>query len=341
MILDFNDRNFKFYPEFEYYCFKNCFLQILEYYGVQNAKYFLDCTTDWTYQVDENHDVVFGTGDPYSGFIQPYDNLVKIYTTDEISKDEIWKNNIEKITNGIPIIIAVDIFYLKYTPYYQKKHSYHSAVLTGYDEVTDEFYLVDWYPPWFYKGKISREELEDARKSLNEGDGVLSGVPIKYLYAEVEKKEINESIENLIKIQLQKNIYQYYNTDDNQYETKGYIAIKSVMEKIEEYIRNSNEEQKSFFEKIYGELFFTPYRKKLFYWYLNNAFSDLNNFGFVKPLSVLDETISEWKGLLSLLIKCSMLASNENLELLLNRCQEILEKEKKLSYELYELNRSI
>lgn len=340
MIRDFNDRDFEFYPEFEYYCYKNCFLQILEYYGVQNAKYYLDCTTDWTCQTGKNEGIVFGTGDPFSSFIPPFDDHVKIYTTDDRTKEQIWKDNIESINNGTPVVIAVDIFYLKYTPYYQKKHSYHSAVLTGYDEFTDEFYVVDWYPPWYFKGKISRDELENSRGSENDGDGILSGDPIKYLFAEIDRVDYSESMRDLIQAQIQRNMDLYYKGVESDGTVKGYKAINSMIDKIEESFTYTKEKQKGFFENLYSQLFFTPYRKKLFHWYLNNAYVELNNFGFEKPIRILDETINTWKVFLSLIIKCSMVSSEKNLELLVKRCTEIIEKEKQLGYELYELNRN-
>ncbi len=341
MLHDLINKDMKFHMEFEYYCFKNCYLQILDYYGVFNAKYFLDCTTDWTYRKGKNKDFSFDTGNPYSSFLSPFDHKVKKVVLMEKTKEEIWNENIEAIQNGIPVVVAADVFYLSYTPYYQKKHSYHSLILAGYDKPKNEFFVIDWYPPWYFKGRMSRDELDASRGSLNEGDGILSGKPINYLYTEVERDGFRESTKSLIQAQIQKNLDQYYCGVTSNDLMKGYKAINTMICNVEESFFYTKEEQKLFFEELYGQLFFTPTRKRLFRWYLENALFYCKSFGFVAPIQALDESIIGWKGLLSLLIKCSMNHSEANLELLVKQFNEILQKEKQFYYMLYELNRSL
>lgn len=341
MLQELIDKDMKFHMEFEYYCFKNCYLQILEYYGVYNAKYFLDCTTDWTYRKGKHEDFSFDTGDPYSSFLPPFDSKVKKIILKGKRKEEIWNENMEAIQNGIPVVVAVDVFYLSYTPYYQKKHSYHSVILSGYDKSKDEFLVIDWYPPWYFKGRMSRDELDASRGSLNEGDGILSGTPINYLYTEIERDGFQASTKSLIQIQIQKNLDQYYCGVTSNDMVKGYKAINAIICNVEESFYYTKEEQTTFFEKLYGKLFFTPTRKKLFRWYLENALSDNKSFGFVAPIQTLEESIAGWKGLLSLLIKCSMNCSDANLESLIKRFGEIMQKEKQFYYTLYELSRSL
>ena len=182
--------------------------------------------------------------------------------------------------------------------------------------------------------------MENSRGSENDGDGILSGDPIKYLFAEIDRVDYSESMRDLIQAQIQRNMDLYYKGVESDGTVKGYKAINSMIDKIEESFTYTKEKQKGFFENLYSQLFFTPYRKKLFHWYLNNAYVELNNFGFEKPIRILDETINTWKVFLSLIIKCSMVSSEKNLELLVKRCTEIIEKEKQLGYELYELNRN-
>lgn len=341
MLQEFINKDMRFHSEFEYYCFKNCYLQILEYYGVFNAKYFLDCTTDWMFWQENNKEISFNTGNPYTSFLPPFNSKVKEIMLGEKTKELIWKENEDAIRNGIPVVIAVDVFYLSYTPYYQKKHSYHSMILSGYNESKDEFYVIDWYPPWYFKGMMSKQELDYARGSLNEGDGILSGTPINYLYSEVEREGFCASTKSLIQTQIQNNLDQYYNGTVLNNRVKGYKAINAIISSIEESFCYSNKSQTLFFEKLYGQLFFIPTRKKLFGWYLKNVLSDYKNFGLKASIQVLEESISGWNGLLSLLIKCSMKYSEANLDLLLKQLSEILQKEKQFYYSLYELNRSL
>ncbi|NLL72989.1 MAG: BtrH N-terminal domain-containing protein [Clostridiales bacterium] len=340
MLHDLNERTSTFYPQFEYYCFKNCYLQILEYYGIYNAKYFIDCTTDWAFRKDSNKGIfTFDTGDPYSSFLPPFDQLVNKVTLDQKPAEQIWEENIKSIREGIPVVIAVDIFYLTYTPFYHKKHSYHSLILSGYED--EQFYVIDWYPPWYFKGMISKRELDEARSSANEGDGVLSGTPIDYLYTTVSRDGFTATRRELLKKEIQLNLDLYYNGVATSELAKGHLAISKMIDLVEESFQMEEKEQKLFFETLYQQLFFTPTRKNLFHWYLETVGSDYKSYAFEVAVYAADKSIKTWKGLLSLLIKCSMSSSKKNLDLLIKQCMDILENEKQFYYALYELNRSI
>lgn len=343
MLLDIYHASQKFYDEFEYYCFKSCYINVLEYYKVKNAKYYIDCSLDWTFEKDHNDafGYQFNTGDVYASFIQPFAPKIKYFSKETSSKNELWNSNKKLLEDNLPVVAATDVYYLKYTPYYHKKHSFHSLILAGYEEKNEEVYVIDWYKPWYFKGSLSLEELDMARDSENEKDGILSGNPIHYLYAQIEPKDWNADTQELINISLQDNLNKFYqgNTDFILY--KGYKAINEIAKLLEHNIDLDFDSRAKFLEDMYNKLYFVISRKKLFSWYLDEIHKDF-------PLIYVDdvkrksnESIQIWKNVLSLLIKCSMLNNNTTYEKMILEMQKCIIKEKQFYYVLYEFGNII
>lgn len=61
----FMESEFVFPKEFEYYCFKNCYWNLLKYYGVESPELFLDCGIEWLFTEDgsDKYGYSFSTGD--------------------------------------------------------------------------------------------------------------------------------------------------------------------------------------------------------------------------------------------------------------------------------------
>ncbi len=337
-----------FYDDYEYYCFKNCYYNVLNYYGVKNAEYYIEYSMDWTFskvgESDDEFKYQFSTGDPYSSFHKPFNQRVHYLSKNELSIEEIWERNKKAIDNNIPVIAQVDVFYLKYTPYYMKKHSFHSLILAGYEEQTKEVYVIDWYKPWFYKGSMSFEELHLARNSENEPDGLFSGNPINYLYSEVESAQWNMdkiSTFELINKSIQDNLDKYYSgrIEDNDY--KGYYAINEVAKLIEKNISLNPDNRARFLEDLHQKLYFIVTRKKLFYWHIEKINKDFPLIYVDHVKKELGDTIKQWKILLSLIIKCSMSKENSIYENIVANMHDIIIKEKQFYYTLYEFNKII
>ena len=332
----------KFYPEHEYYCFKNCYLQILRYYQVKDSEFYIDCTTEWTFNFDEasSFGYNFGTGEVYSSFIGPYANQVTTKDITQYSTDELWTYNCEAVKQGIPIVVATDVYHLSYTPFFHKKNSFHSLILSGWNENENSWSVVDWYPPWFYRGTIVTNELDNARGSANEGDGILSGHPINYMCAEVSRTGWDKRSKDLISLQIQQQLDSFY-TDKQQNIYKGFHAIKQLFSLTEKYLVCNPNQRTEFLEDLYQKCFFVPTRKNLFKWYLEMAAERYGPIKYRMAILMHQETIHAWKGLLSLLIKSAMSFNEQIHEMILKQILLIYEKEKTNYFTLYELSRSV
>ncbi len=341
MILEIYDSPKRFDPEFEFYCFKNCYRQVLDYYNVKNATYYIDCTTEWIFQYDNRFSFgfEFSTGEVYSSFLPPFENKVKAYDCTQVPVDKIWGMNKERLAERIPLVVATDVFYLKYTPYYYKKHSFHSLLLCGFSG-EEEQNIVDWYSPWFYKGTVNKAELDQARASQNPADGILSGKPINYMWAEVERDgwaaEDHELISTTVNLALDRF---YIHTKGDGTTFRGYYALNALLSLVEENAALEPAQRGGFLEDLHRKLYFTPMRKTLFKYYLQTAFEE---YGFTKlgvSVDALNETINCWKKTLSMVIKCSIANTEANYSKLIGFFKETIMKEKQLYYTLYEVGK--
>lgn len=348
MILDiYRDKQF-FYDAFEYFCFKSCYLNVLRYYKVKNPEFYIDYSLDWTFLKDENDKwgYNFHIGDINDNLISPFEKQIVSVNKQMKSTEEIWKSNKEKLKQGIPVVVTVDVFYLHYTPYFHKKHSIHSLILAGYEEAKEKVYVIDWYPSWYYKGEMSRNELDVARNSTNESDGILSGIPINYTSSTINQWEIKHEELQLIKYGIEDNLHKFYqvNTDRKvsiQGKVKGYQALKEITIVFENNMSLEDMERIKFLENTYEKLYFVPSRKKLFCWFLGRVEEEypMISVGGVKEKLTL--TMNSWKTLLSLIIKCTMRNTDFDYEKVLLRLERILLEEKQFYYSLYELNQRV
>jgi hypothetical protein len=96
----------------------------------------------------------------------------------------------ELIDNDIPVIMAVDLYYISYHRAFGKEHGLHYIVVTGYNEEQGYLELFDKYKlsSSDFDGKMSFEEIRLARGSENPLNNPLMGQyrrPINNLWAEV------------------------------------------------------------------------------------------------------------------------------------------------------------
>lgn len=332
-----------FYSEFEYYCYKSCYLNVLRYYHVKHPEFYIDYSLDWTFIKDnkEKWGYTFNTGNLNSDFLYPFNQELHCINKNMISKEQIWELNKRDLQNDIPVIVTVDVFYLKYTPYFHKKHSIHSLILAGYDKKEEKVYIIDWYHSWYFKGEISREELDIARNSMNESDGILSGIPINYTSYTISKSVFYMDGLELIKQSVQDNQNKYYLGTCGPKRYKGYYAINEIARLLEQNMNLKKEDRAGFLEDLYEKLYFVHSRKKIFNWFLGRIQEEYSMISVNCTQKKLNETMALWKKLLSLIIKCRMTNKDEVYEKVIMLVQQIILEEKQFYYSLYELNKKI
>lgn len=98
-----------------------------------------------------------------------------------------WLQVKEALQNGSPVIVAVDNFYLPFRPAYQDIHAGHLILVYGFDEETEQVYVLDSMPPAFM-GPIDLAALKASRSSLNptdEEDYFFSNAPVANRWLEL------------------------------------------------------------------------------------------------------------------------------------------------------------
>jgi hypothetical protein len=111
-----------------------------------------------------------------------------MYITDD---ESIAYNRLrELIDNDIPVIAAVDLYYISYHRAFQKEHGIHCDIITGYDETERYFELFDVFQHSSsdFDGKLPMSEVSQARASDNPLNNPIMGDysrPIRNLWIEI------------------------------------------------------------------------------------------------------------------------------------------------------------
>lgn len=321
-----------------FYCFKNCLKQILEYKKIKDSILFLDCTLPMFYEKRESEST-FSCGSSLDMLLPILKNKIQCYQIDDkMSNTKINEIIDQNISQGNPVVLAVDIYYLPYTSFYHEMHGIHGIILCGFNQEKTAAYIIDMYTDWSYKGEINMFDLERARISLNKGDGVLSEKPINYLSIVLSSDLGEITSDDLIKNFFESMINTYYlDNDKNLYE--GHRALNKLYSDLSSYFKNEkNEELSQLLTSLRSSLFFITYRYRstlVYLSYLKNFFP--NNYNLLESLKVIDELINKWKIVYKLVIKNSLLITQKTIFTLLNEIENLIIKEKKFYYFLYKL----
>ncbi|HEX2927223.1 MAG TPA: BtrH N-terminal domain-containing protein [Ruminiclostridium sp.] len=115
------------------------------------------------------------------------DDKIKITLYVEDDQDIAHSRLIELIDREIPVIVVVDLYYMRYHGAYLKRHGAHAVVVTGYNQEEGYVELFDKYDlsKSNFDGRMPVEELILARKSENPLGSY--NKPIRNLWMEVRK----------------------------------------------------------------------------------------------------------------------------------------------------------
>lgn len=92
---------------------------------------------------------------------------IKITWYVDDDKDIAYSRMKELIDNEIPVVVVVDLFYMRYHKAYQKEHGMHSVIVTGYNEEENYVEIFDKYrfSNCDFNGRFPIDELMLARGS--------------------------------------------------------------------------------------------------------------------------------------------------------------------------------
>lgn len=330
--------------EYEYFCIKNCIKQILTFCSVHTPIFYINCSLNWqiTYSDNYRHGYLFQTGTLFTNLIESHKQQIKEYSQKDYDLQSAWEKNQIKVNQDQPIIVLVDTFYLPYTPYYKTKHSVHSIILYRYIENTNEFDVIDWYPPWFFMGSVSKAVIEEARLSNIEDDGVLGNICIDFSWFEIEDGNWqNDSI--VCGQNLKCNLNNFFNSFSKGSITKGNAVLYELYDILEKNI-NSNDDQflmEDFLKDFHSQLFFIPYNKNLFKCYLQYLMQHDHDAAKNIELDRIDKNINEWRTFLSFVIKCMVSLKSEYRIKLLSDFSFLIEREFEFYYYLKQIDESL
>lgn len=315
---------------FHFVCLKNCIRQILNYYGVQNSLFYINCVPDITYESDNNSNGKYFVA--YQSNLTPilpnYINKLKHFTYSEADSQKAWDDALLRINDGYPIIAMVDTYELTYREKdYHKNHGSHAIIVYGYDPSHEEVKIIDWYEPFFFKGKISKKEYLNARNSTNSySNNPFSGHSLENEWFYLCKHGWIEDSNKLLKESL--NLYLLYNLDVTLKPEKEntYVGVKALKILFEKF-SSINLPSKTIVEEFYNNIYSEYKAKHLFMHYLK-SYNEKNNTEFlVSVVSILKELCIKWDATTTLLLKTIVTNSTATFEKSKVKLSEIIKQE--------------
>lgn len=293
-----------FDKEYEGFCYQNCIREILNYYQCEAYDFYINMSLS-TRMVIQGEEYYICYDKMANGIIKS--ELSKVHRKDDERDGEtVLDENLERVTEGCPIITCVDGYYLRYFSYYKEKHCRHNLILTG-KGTSDNVTVLDWYTPHFYCGKIARDEFLMARESSNPDDGsIYSGSPIRNNWAIIERDGWNQHREDLIYENLSLSLEQYFPSDPKEkdilYGVRVYQKIRDDLSQIvllEQKVRCSK------LRYAHKELYQSVKRKYLFSYFLRKISEKVNRNLVGEAIEYMQGLIAGWEKFMTVLLKCS------------------------------------
>lgn len=327
-----NEEKLTFYDAYESFCYQNCQRQILEYYKIENSLFYINSSRSLIIEEQDNYKFKIKYNLSARSLLPSYDSNVKRIIKEERDYLDVWKDNLSLINNDIPIIVGVDSYFLSYLPFYKKSHGKHTLILSGYNEKEETVDIVDWFFPWFFKGKVDIRQFLEARDSKNDFDGgIYSGKPIYNNWAIVNNVGFHANYNDLIKETIEVSIKQFYESDNEKNTYHGIKALSYLLElliKIQDD-NISDDEKKRFLKTLYNSMYFHNRRNFFLKFYLEQANKRYERDNAIyNAINDINAIYEQWEKWLYLATKCQYKLNINNITKLLVNMQNIYELEK-------------
>lgn len=291
--------------DYESFCTENCIRQILEYYGVGYAPFFINAALKLTLAQSEADGFGYALLFDKKTVLPDYEDKIKVNMPYDKSTQEVWEENKTKVKEGVPIITSVDMFYFDYTSHYNKYHSNHQIILCGYSDDEEHATIIDHYQ-WVYKGNIALKRFKEARASLcPKDDSPYSGYPINNTWIEADRHGWNADPRELLCNTVSMSLEQYFTINpyykDNNY--FGIGALKKILEIVTQYKEVYVEDGVEFFRQLRLAFLFIYARIKLFKHYMQMSLSIITADILTKINEQAIQEVEEWELLIRLVIK--------------------------------------
>ncbi len=353
MLIDINSNHLTCYKEFEFFCFKNCCRNILEYNNIKNAKYYVNCSLDFTLLKDSNFKLGYKNirMTDIQSVIGDYplvknNNKVLLHKESRDNSLDVWNENKRKIDNGIPLIVFMDMFELYYNPiFHNKEHGLHSVILNGYKSSEEKAIILDWYQQhWSYNLEMDMHDFFKARESDNPmGVNVASDIPIHNSWVEIEREGWNCEYEELLIKTIDITINQYYSFSNQKNDgyVRGISALKIIYKICSDYLKSRDKYEEEFFKELYINTFMLTKNKNLFKWYIESASNEVDSSNIKVAMRIVENIASSWNTLLLVICKCSMAYTETLHKRVIDLFAECINMEEKLYDTLYSIKYEI
>lgn len=303
---DFYYTDLDYFEGYESFCYQNCLRLLLKSFGIKDSWAYINASMSLLYKDKEllQHSGIRSLLPEFSQFVQ------RIYYDDTVNAEDVFKDNMNFVLkNNMPIIVGADTYYLNYASNYMKNHAIHTLILCGYDSVTDDVYIIDWYAPWFFKGTIKKADFLKARQSKNEYDGsIYSGSPIRNNWAYIKKDIMEKNKKKLLDTVIKLSFEQCYNPSNSVDE--AFTGIEALKKLSEDVSKGGYLDYEAIFHQFYGMI----KRHSFFKQYLVNYSNSEKDYSITAVIESLNNTISMMKIVSMLLLKQSKSSSTRNSE---------------------------
>lgn len=320
---------------FHYHCLKNCLYQLLTYRGVPNAYLYIDIAASFYVTVEENlqNCIIFNDIASLEVVSSLYPFETKKQFEDPVDAEaDLSKSLME---NG-PVIVTVDAFYLPYQLAYHKYHGSHAIFICS--ELSDDYQIVDWYEPHYYKGLLRKEDLRLARGSKYRSNDN----PFSILTAQYQSWTICSDILQRLQPLQEKQVFQqsiwnvysnFYKPTSSFFHRNKYFGVTGLEKWIEFLTRKFEEDvlDHAFFREFHNVVFLLYIAKRLLSYYVERFFYKNRSIEFFTCMEML---LSSYERVLFLIMKNSMTGRRENMSGIVTNMREILSLEKKIGVEI-------
>ncbi|WP_034847133.1 BtrH N-terminal domain-containing protein [Ruminiclostridium josui] len=269
-----------------------------------------------------------------------YKDRVQINMFIEDNPDVAYQRLKEMLDNGIPVVAAVDLFYMKYHRAYGKEHGLHCVVFTGYNEEEGLFHLFDKYKlsSSDFDGILPIDEVNLGRTSDNPlpGGNETQKRPVRNLWMEIssdkdfkvtEEKLLNVIRESCLRMRGQKEVLGH---------KCGLEAIELFTKSLLEMKNEKIDDEKVYWFRVYlnGTLKNISRSRKRFAVFINEISSILPQQTVSDLCVSLNESSKHWDICSSIALKLGIRKSLDMIDDLVNQLDIIRELENSIAERL-------
>jgi hypothetical protein len=329
LVIDIFERIHEYHDDYEAFCNQNCIRQLLAYYNVPFAALFINSALSLSLIQKGDMPAAYDLTYDKRPVLPAYLDNVAIHTPLNRMAEEVWEENKQRVRAGVPVITGVDIFYLHYTPSFQKYHSSHSVILCGCSD--DAATLIDVYQ-WTFKGDITQSSFLAARSSACPKDiGPYSGSPIDNVWIEVAPNGWRADPRSLLHTTLSLTLEQYYHCDVDPTGRifYGVAALHKIAELVAEYQAVYLAGDSEALGVLRLALLFAYTRLKLFRHYLVASAQFIDLPALHQITQQVTQDIQRWDVLMRLVLKGMYLKEAALYTKIVQYLQEVIQAEER------------